>query len=962
MGTEFLSRTVRIALAVTVFSTFFYNIQAQEHPENRRGIPGEPDEIFEYAPQYNPPSTSLAATLPEAVDNSAGLPPIADRGESLDDGEGMWNSSHASLGWAIAYYVKTYQEGKERGWDVTLPEHQFSPAFIYNHRINDITYARNQIKYALDFIKTHGCATLAQMPMDEWGKTSFPSAEVYKSAIEYKLSSYAKINNHQLYIDDDIETMKGLLASDEIFPMIIEFGNWQRIDGVYTWDLDSLDSVINGDVNTRMYRRNEAVAVVGYDDTKGGVGAFKIVNSMGTGWGDNGFAWISYDYLRNEGSLFSTVESYVMVDRTDYTPRAYARVTLDHPHCGDLFCSIYAYDVSEKTGSNHFFNYHGGDNPGFDMYVDLSDLASFMPPDDNHKFFLNVVDIDEDGNPPVINEFSIEYDGSVYNFTQAGHQGLDCGLTQVSMEGASVPGFSLIGGIMGGVLPRAYSPYLACENVCASDRYDELQPGAWVTLPIGGRSIPSFTIEPGTVIEFSELTRLLISASDVSIRGTETDTIHLRNHKDLPKPAQDYDDSGSGQCCDNNCWFGVWLSGRNAVVEFCSIREAECGLNLSISDGDTVVVKNNLITNMDEIGMSISGGRSEYNNYAVIADNRVDSIGGKGMRLYKVNNNIMIMNNVITNSHNGGISLWESSPVIANNTIAYHHDYVDKPTNDASGAGVFLEESSAPILKNNIIAHNEIGILNQTTGITLAYNNVWSNGKDYVGMSAGEADLSVNPQFVAPGSGDFHLVPFSPAIDAGDPESDFSKEPHPNGGRINLGAYGNTSQATKTTAVFLSSSGSIRTEDTTGTYQLWVETNSELSPPPFVFAIVSDDGGASFGDTLLCARTEGKYTAEIPARSLGTKLDYYFLAYVKGLQFYLPSSVPEQCYTVSVTAHQPGDMDGDDEVDTSDLLEVLKVLTGDDTDQGRLEQADVNGDGKTNIMDVMKLLLMLRSK
>jgi hypothetical protein len=37
----------------------------------------------------------------------------------------------------------------------------------------------------------------------------------------------------------------------------------------------------------------------------------------------------------------------------------------------------------------------------------------------------------------------------------------------------------------------------------------------------------------------------------------------------------------------------------------------------------------------------------------------------------------------------------------------------------------------------------------------------------------------------------------SPCIDAGDPNSDYSQEPIPNGGRINMGAYGNTGQASK---------------------------------------------------------------------------------------------------------------------------------------------------------------------
>ena len=37
----------------------------------------------------------------------------------------------------------------------------------------------------------------------------------------------------------------------------------------------------------------------------------------------------------------------------------------------------------------------------------------------------------------------------------------------------------------------------------------------------------------------------------------------------------------------------------------------------------------------------------------------------------------------------------------------------------------------------------------------------------------------------------------SPCIDAGDPNDDYSNEPDPNGGRINMGAFGNTDQAAK---------------------------------------------------------------------------------------------------------------------------------------------------------------------
>jgi len=37
----------------------------------------------------------------------------------------------------------------------------------------------------------------------------------------------------------------------------------------------------------------------------------------------------------------------------------------------------------------------------------------------------------------------------------------------------------------------------------------------------------------------------------------------------------------------------------------------------------------------------------------------------------------------------------------------------------------------------------------------------------------------------------------SPCIDAGDPNSPIGEEPFPNGGRINMGAYGGTAEASK---------------------------------------------------------------------------------------------------------------------------------------------------------------------
>ncbi|MCJ7449249.1 MAG: IPT/TIG domain-containing protein [Bacteroidales bacterium] len=54
---------------------------------------------------------------------------------------------------------------------------------------------------------------------------------------------------------------------------------------------------------------------------------------------------------------------------------------------------------------------------------------------------------------------------------------------------------------------------------------------------------------------------------------------------------------------------------------------------------------------------------------------------------------------------------------------------------------------------------------------------------------------NLDPQFVNSNNNDYHLKAISPCIDAGDPASPYNLEPSDNGGRINMGAYGNTDEA-----------------------------------------------------------------------------------------------------------------------------------------------------------------------
>lgn len=121
-------------------------------------------------------------------------------------------------------------------------------------------------------------------------------------------------------------------------------------------------------------------------------------------------------------------------------------------------------------------------------------------------------------------------------------------------------------------------------------------------------------------------------------------------------------------------------------------------------------------------------------------------------------------------------------------------------------------------ISNNIIANSKGYGINHTGGkITLSHNDIWNNGQgNYNGIAAGPGDFSKDPLFANLSEGDFHLKSKtgrwdtkakkwvkdktqSPCIDTGDPKADFSKEPAPNGGRVNVGAYGNTKEASKST-------------------------------------------------------------------------------------------------------------------------------------------------------------------
>ncbi|MFC1634918.1 C10 family peptidase [Planctomycetota bacterium] len=99
--------------------------------------------------------------------------------------------------------------------------------------------------------------------------------------------------------------------------------------------------------------------------------------------------------------------------------------------------------------------------------------------------------------------------------------------------------------------------------------------------------------------------------------------------------------------------------------------------------------------------------------------------------------------------------------------------------------------------------------------IKVTYSNVEGGAGD--GPWPGEGNIDIDPSFADPANGDYHLMSqagrwnpksqtwlldkvTSPCIDAGDASTPIALEPSPNGGIINIGAYGGTPEASKSHA------------------------------------------------------------------------------------------------------------------------------------------------------------------
>lgn len=236
-----------------------------------------------YCYGYNLPEAEIAETdleidYPTDFDLSQFLPLVGNQGKQ-----------GSCVAWATGYYLKSFQENYENLSNGEAMDNEMSPAFIYNQIKVAGCDGGSNIQRALDTIVSLGIPEWNLMPYDENECDTQPNDSQISSASPNRIESYQ-------YLDQDkvFEQTKAFLLNDQ--PVVIAI----TIDRNYFGARDE-----NGIYIYRKFKEasgGHAMLVVGYDDN---MNAFKVVNSWGEGWGNNGFVWIDYKAFTDAGDLDS---------------------------------------------------------------------------------------------------------------------------------------------------------------------------------------------------------------------------------------------------------------------------------------------------------------------------------------------------------------------------------------------------------------------------------------------------------------------------------------------------------------------------------------------------------------------------------------------------------------------------------------------------------------------------------
>jgi len=173
-----------------------------------------------------------------------------------------------------------------------------SPLFqYYNERVMDGDFAQGDTgstgRTAVKCINQFGVCLESEEPYNDSAVSQVPTTAQITEAAQYKSGAYHAISN--------VQDMKAALASG--YGFIVGFTVYSSFES----DQMASSGLMPVPTSSESVLGGHEVFFCGYDDSVqcpgASKGAFKVQNSWGTGWGQEGFFWFSYDSAADSNVL-----------------------------------------------------------------------------------------------------------------------------------------------------------------------------------------------------------------------------------------------------------------------------------------------------------------------------------------------------------------------------------------------------------------------------------------------------------------------------------------------------------------------------------------------------------------------------------------------------------------------------------------------------------------------------------
>ena len=370
------------------------------------------------------------------------LPPVIDN-STQPYWRPIFNQTGASCGQAAGVaYNFTYEMCRRLNRDASLPENQFPSHFVYNF-MNYFGYYGVNYYHSFEVLRTLGTPTLADyggMAIDN-GNKWISGYDFYRNAMRNRIKAVHRIKTNDV---EGLLILKHWLAHHLDGSAV---GGVANFNAAGPWGMQPLPQGTPeaGKLAMIQFQGNQAthaMTIVGYNDSirwdyngdgqytnhldiNGDgvvnlldyeIGAFKVGNSYGDTWGNQGYFYMMYRLMAQDvyyGGIWNQ-QVEVLELNEPYEPLLTMKLTVKHNMREQIRINAgISSDTSELTPEHRLmfpvFNFQGGPqfmqggtsdpmNQFIEIGLDLTPLLSFINSGQPARFFLEVLENDSLGN------------------------------------------------------------------------------------------------------------------------------------------------------------------------------------------------------------------------------------------------------------------------------------------------------------------------------------------------------------------------------------------------------------------------------------------------------------------------------------------------------------------------------------------------------------------------------------